>query len=126
MAKYHVNPTTGEAGKCRARHNCPYGGENEHYSTAADARKAFEKYMDGKEQGAWSEIWSHGIAAPPVDSQGKEWGINDRGITAGGEPFKVMALERGKNGPRLRVDFFRDFFGGEGTVDAASAQRVEG
>ncbi len=46
MAKYHINPESGEAGLCRAKHNCPFGDlETEHYSTAEDARKAYEAKM---------------------------------------------------------------------------------
>jgi hypothetical protein len=44
MAKYHIN-AKGESGICRATRECPFGGENEHYDTAADARRAYEKFM---------------------------------------------------------------------------------
>ena len=46
MAKYHVN-SKGEPGICSAQSgNCPFGGENDHYSSAEDARVAFEKSQD--------------------------------------------------------------------------------
>lgn len=48
MSKFHVNPETGNAGACSATAGrCPFGGEAEHYSTAEDARKAYEKVMSG-------------------------------------------------------------------------------
>lgn len=44
MTSYHLNPTTGDPGKCRAQAgNCPFGSADEHYESKADARKAFEK-----------------------------------------------------------------------------------
>lgn len=40
---FHINPSTGDVGSCRAKSgNCPFGGSEEHYSTAAAARGAFE------------------------------------------------------------------------------------
>lgn len=44
MAKYHITKR-GEPGYCRAEHNCPLGGSDEHYATAQDAAKAYEKKM---------------------------------------------------------------------------------
>lgn len=41
--RYHVNPTSGSAGKCKAeKGQCPFGGEDEHFTSMAAARKAFE------------------------------------------------------------------------------------
>lgn len=46
MAKYHVNPSTGEAGPCRAASgNCPFGGEDAHHDDPAKARSAYESAM---------------------------------------------------------------------------------
>ncbi len=57
MAKYHVN-AEGKAGLCRATTGkCPFGGELEHYSTADDARKAYEKFMSGAAGGtSWRPV----------------------------------------------------------------------
>ena len=45
MAKYHINGK-GEAGLCRARKSCPFGDLTEdHYSSAEEARQAFEDSM---------------------------------------------------------------------------------
>jgi len=44
---FHVNPETGEAGKCRAKNGkCPFGGAEEHHETAQAAREAFEASQD--------------------------------------------------------------------------------
>lgn len=41
--KFHINPTTGDAGKCSAtKGQCPFGGESEHYTSADAARSAYE------------------------------------------------------------------------------------
>jgi hypothetical protein len=41
--RYHINPKTGEPGKCSAKNGgCPFGGENEHYTSPEAAREAFE------------------------------------------------------------------------------------
>jgi hypothetical protein len=41
--RYHINPTTGEPGKCSAKNGgCPFGGENEHFTSPEAAREAFE------------------------------------------------------------------------------------
>ncbi len=46
MAKFHVNPATGEPGICRARRNCPFGGAEEHYDSKEAARAAYERKME--------------------------------------------------------------------------------
>jgi predicted DNA-binding ArsR family transcriptional regulator len=47
---YHVNPTTGNAGVCRAGSpdGCPFGTPAEHHENANDARAAFEARMSGE------------------------------------------------------------------------------
>ena len=45
MTKYHINPETGNAGVCKAKNNCPLGGDELHGSTAEDARKIYEAYV---------------------------------------------------------------------------------
>lgn len=47
MAKFHINPATGNPGRCLARSgNCPFGGEDAHYSTKEEARLAYEQQME--------------------------------------------------------------------------------
>lgn len=49
MAKYHINPETGNAGECSAKKdNCPFGADSEHYTTPEAAREAYEKTQEGK------------------------------------------------------------------------------
>ena len=46
MPKYHINPETGNPGQCKAKgDNCPYGGAESHYPSAANARRAYELSM---------------------------------------------------------------------------------
>lgn len=43
MARYHLNPKTGEPGPCRAMVSCPYGNlDTDHYDSVAEARSAYE------------------------------------------------------------------------------------
>lgn len=42
MSKYHVNPTTGNAGPCSAETRCPFGSVDEHFPSAQEARSAYE------------------------------------------------------------------------------------
>lgn len=50
--RYHIN-NDGEARKCAASFNCPFGDLNEdHYSSAAEARQAYEKKMASATQEA--------------------------------------------------------------------------
>ncbi len=56
MAKYHVNPETGKAGACSATFKCPFGDlEKEHFPSAAEARKSFEKRMETAQEAAKAE-----------------------------------------------------------------------
>lgn len=42
---FHVNPETGEPGRCRAHlHSCPYSSEDNHFETREDARNFYEDY----------------------------------------------------------------------------------
>jgi hypothetical protein len=43
MARYHINPETGNPGKCSAQAgNCPFGDDLAHYSSPEEAREAYE------------------------------------------------------------------------------------
>lgn len=43
---FHINPETGEPGPCRANIQCRFGEKTEHYSSAEDARDAYEIKMN--------------------------------------------------------------------------------
>lgn len=46
MAKFHVNPNTGNAGSCKStKGKCPFGSEEEHFSSPEAASAAAEKMM---------------------------------------------------------------------------------
>ena len=49
MAKYHINPKTGEPGLCHAVKSCPFGGDDAHYSSKTEARQAFEAMMSSSD-----------------------------------------------------------------------------
>lgn len=40
--KYHLNPTSGEPGQCRAKRSCPFGDSSAHYASPEEARSAYE------------------------------------------------------------------------------------
>lgn len=49
MAKFHINPGTGNPGSCSAQAgNCPFGNDDEHYTSEEAARAAYEKQMDSE------------------------------------------------------------------------------
>jgi hypothetical protein len=45
MAKFHVSPNSGEAGECKAKLQCPFGGDDKHFPTKEAARQSFEETM---------------------------------------------------------------------------------
>lgn len=42
MAKYHINPETGNPGVCKATISCRFGDADKHFDSKDDARKAYE------------------------------------------------------------------------------------
>ncbi len=53
MAKYHINPKTGNPNICRADVSCPFGDmEADHYGTKGEALKAYEKTHPGSFKGS--------------------------------------------------------------------------
>lgn len=52
MAKYHVNPATGVPSQCGAvRGRCPFGGDDDHATTAVEAVKKLEKRLKAETKG---------------------------------------------------------------------------
>lgn len=46
--RWHVNPKTGEAGKCGAEYQCPFGSSfGGHQNTKREASKMYEDYREG-------------------------------------------------------------------------------
>ena len=46
MAKFHINPQTGDAGPCNAaKGGCPFGGDEIHFTSLTAAREASEKLL---------------------------------------------------------------------------------
>jgi hypothetical protein len=49
MARFHINPATGETGACKATIKCPFGDmEHDHYDSAESARSAYEKKAEAE------------------------------------------------------------------------------
>ncbi len=49
MAKFHINPESGDPGECRAKKGgCPFASDSEHYGSAEAAREAFELTMSNQ------------------------------------------------------------------------------
>lgn len=44
MSKFHVNPSTGNPGRCFALKKCRFGGDDEHYASKELAAVAYEKF----------------------------------------------------------------------------------
>lgn len=56
MSKFHINPETGNASACRASGDgCPFGGNDQHYSSQQEAQGAYEETMEAQ-QGAVSTM----------------------------------------------------------------------
>jgi len=51
MAKFHVNPATGEPGQCKAENGgCPFGSVSDHFDSPAAAREGYEQEMQAGEK----------------------------------------------------------------------------
>lgn len=69
MAKFHIKED-GSPGACSATVKaCPRGGEHEHYDTAEDARRAYEKVNEGT---AWGSMKKPAGAKPPAPARADE------------------------------------------------------
>lgn len=76
---FHVNPKTGETGKCGATQGkCPFGGMNVHFTTEDAARSSFEASQAGAElqslkkdgrslRGNWADIELYRDSIGPFD-----------------------------------------------------------
>lgn len=73
MAKFHISPATGDPKRCSAtKRPCPYGGEEAHYGSAAEARQAYERIMGSLESPEISVsplLTAEELRALPVDKQ---------------------------------------------------------
>lgn len=60
MSRYHINPKTGNANLCKAAKACPFGDlEKDHFSSASDARNAYEHVMNSGGK------WTTSLASKP-------------------------------------------------------------
>jgi len=73
MARFHINPATGEASVCKATIKCPFGDmQHDHYDSAESARTAYEQ----KAEAEFSGVSSLKRAAAPTASS-RLFGSND-------------------------------------------------
>lgn len=88
MSKYHVNPATGEAGLCRASSGrCPFGGDDAHHGSEAEARTAYEKEMTK----SGSHVAGHSRPAErPTDTRSENF--VERTLTGLPEGSKVVVM----------------------------------
>jgi hypothetical protein len=55
MAKFHINPKTGDPGACSATNGkCPFGGAEDHFTSVEAARAASEQQLS--EANGWSKV----------------------------------------------------------------------
>lgn len=98
MAKFHVNPITGNAGKCTAtKDNCPFGSDSEHYASADDARQAFERGQSSfNEQAPLKSLTFNGNTWKKVTLEGARYGSNDA--------IAILSYVDGEYGPEPLAD----------------------
>lgn len=87
-ARFHLNPETGEVGRCSAQTNCPFSGatgtEN-HYDTSSAARKDYESRMKDQLIPSVSENSSTSLAPRDLAKKLTE-GIPGSTLWLGGRP----------------------------------------
>lgn len=88
MAKYHINPKTGNPGRCSAVHQCPFGGESDHYGSESEARQAYEGSMS--QGGATSSLKKSIVPTPEQD-----WDNKFEAITVEAELRRKETLRAG-------------------------------
>lgn len=67
MARYHIN-YQGNPGACDAKYNCPFGDEQDHYKSKAEARVGYEIYMAGLEAARKDTEYAHREDNPTPNS----------------------------------------------------------
>ena len=104
MARFHINPKTGNPGQCRAQQACPFGGAEDHYSSQEEARAAYERKQ------ASSTFTKHSAVASrphvlPLERPTEE--LLERLEAAGAQPLVVGGAVRDslrENTPNKDVD----------------------
>jgi hypothetical protein len=90
MAKYHINPTTGNPALCKAKHQCRFGDiETDHFESFDEARAAYEKTIEGTE--AWLE--NHRKEDSYIDDPDIDPDWSDAGPGSGGENYDEAAAQ---------------------------------
>lgn len=73
MAKYHINPKTGNVSACKAeKAKCPYGSLEDHYDSQAAALQAFEAMQQGSFKKTPNYVQAILSKLPVIDYDGEE------------------------------------------------------
>lgn len=118
MAKFHINPETGNAGACKAVNGkCPFGSEDEHFATKREAQAVFEKKQEVFEHFNWKSnippIGSTTLAT--YDPMSEDIAVSEMW---GNKVFGAFGekMDEAKDGTRLVIEngqvLQKDFFSG--------------
>lgn len=114
MARFHVNPATGEAGLCRAHNGkCPFGGADAHHDSIEAARSSYETQAEASYNGGSLKRES----APA----GRLFGNSETRAFVGsviGKDYSSMISDA-----KARAAFAKDAFSKPRTADLASSSR---
>jgi hypothetical protein len=89
MARYHINPKTGNPGVCHAKNKCPFGDiQSDHYDSKEDARKGYEQKMSkaALEEEKLSDLSMISRGLPKrgrrarLNRMGRELGLSDESL----------------------------------------------
>ena len=70
MARYHVNPETGQVGSCTAQVQCRFGSDDLHAATPEGAAKAYEAFVAQDDDPETNDFTVMKKATPPPPSPG--------------------------------------------------------
>jgi hypothetical protein len=89
MARYHINPKTGNPGVCHAKNKCPFGDiQSDHYDSKEGARKGYEQKMSkaALEEEKLSDLSMISRGLPKrgrrarLNRMGRELGLSDESL----------------------------------------------
>jgi len=135
MARFHINPKTGNAGACKATQGkCPFGDESLHYTSAAAAREAFENgQVTFKEQKPLKSLTFGGNTWKNVELTGARYSSdNSIAIVAysdgefGPEPLTDITVNLEELGVKAKPGafFIKDWSENSGLASALESQGV--
>lgn len=118
MAKYHVNPASGNARECHAIYNCPFGGEEAHWDSKEAAAEAYEQAMatetftSHRRESALAKLSDESLA----ENMGNFFTVDEIEFSRDWDRYGVEVY-RGKL-PEPNSDVELEIWANEGSVDA--------